>query len=102
VQKGDELTLRVVKVDVKNRRLGLSLKRVSSAEYLDMDMARAYSQTPEERQSFTQKVSETLKTVAKEIREEVEEAVEDVREAVEDVVEKVQDVLDGDDTKAED
>jgi ribosomal protein S1 len=31
------LTLRVVKVDVKNRRLGLSLKRVQSKEYLDID-----------------------------------------------------------------
>lgn len=38
VNEGDELTLRVVKIDVKNRRLGLSLKRVNSAEYLDMDM----------------------------------------------------------------
>jgi small subunit ribosomal protein S1 len=37
VQEGDKLTLRVVKIDVKNRRLGLSLKRVNSAEYLDMD-----------------------------------------------------------------
>jgi small subunit ribosomal protein S1 len=38
VQKGDKLTLRVVKIDVKNRRLGLSLKRVNSAEFLDFDL----------------------------------------------------------------
>lgn len=38
VKEGEKLTLRVVKVDVKNRRLGLSLKRVNSAEYLDVDM----------------------------------------------------------------
>lgn len=38
VNEGDKLTLRVVKIDIKNRRLGLSLKRVNSAEYLDMDM----------------------------------------------------------------
>lgn len=37
VNEGDKLTLRVVKIDVKNRRLGLSLKRVNSAEYLDID-----------------------------------------------------------------
>jgi small subunit ribosomal protein S1 len=37
VNEGEELTLRVVKMDVKNRRLGLSLKRVNSAEYLDLD-----------------------------------------------------------------
>lgn len=38
VSEGDTLTLRVVKIDVKNRRLGLSLKRVNSAEYLDHDL----------------------------------------------------------------
>jgi len=37
VKEGEKLTLRVVKVDVKNRRLGLSLKRVNSAEFLDID-----------------------------------------------------------------
>jgi len=37
VKEGDVLTLRVVKVDIKSRRLGLSLKRVQSKEYLDMD-----------------------------------------------------------------
>ncbi len=35
--EGDTLTLRVVKVDIENRRLGLSLKKVNSPEYLDMD-----------------------------------------------------------------
>lgn len=39
VNENDKLTLRVVKIDIKNRRLGLSLKRVNSAEYLDMDMS---------------------------------------------------------------
>ncbi|MEQ8673688.1 MAG: S1 RNA-binding domain-containing protein [Aggregatilineales bacterium] len=38
VNEGEELTLRVVKIDVKNRRLGLSLKAVNSAMYLDIDL----------------------------------------------------------------
>ncbi|TVR24289.1 MAG: S1 RNA-binding domain-containing protein [Anaerolineaceae bacterium] len=38
VTEGEKLTLRVVKIDVKNRRLGLSLKRVNSSEYLDRDL----------------------------------------------------------------
>lgn len=42
VNEGDKLTLRVVKIDIKNRRLGLSLKKVNSAEYLDLD----WSTTP--------------------------------------------------------
>lgn len=37
VTEGDVLTLRVVKIDVAERRLGLSLKRVNSTEYLDFD-----------------------------------------------------------------
>lgn len=37
VNEGDVLTLRVVKIDVAERRLGLSLKRVNSTEYLDFD-----------------------------------------------------------------
>ncbi|HYO89391.1 MAG TPA: S1 RNA-binding domain-containing protein [Candidatus Limnocylindrales bacterium] len=37
VNEGDELTLRIVKMDIENRRLGLSLKKVNSPEYLDSD-----------------------------------------------------------------
>ena len=42
VKKGDKLTLRVVKIDVRNRRLGLSLRRVNSSEYLDLDWAQDF------------------------------------------------------------
>ncbi len=38
VDVNEKVTLRVVKIDVKNRRLGLSLKGVNSMEYLDRDM----------------------------------------------------------------
>ncbi|MEM6529499.1 MAG: S1 RNA-binding domain-containing protein [Chloroflexota bacterium] len=38
VDVGEELTLRIVKIDVADRRLGLSLKAVNSTEYLDSDM----------------------------------------------------------------
>jgi len=41
VKRGDELTLRIVKIDVKERRLGLSLKSVKSTEYLDLDWEMA-------------------------------------------------------------
>lgn len=37
LQEGQTVTLRVVKIDIENRRLGLSLKRVNSPEYLDVD-----------------------------------------------------------------
>ncbi|MBA3871207.1 MAG: S1 RNA-binding domain-containing protein [Anaerolineae bacterium] len=37
LQEGETVTLRVVKMDIEDRRLGLSLKKVNSAEYLDID-----------------------------------------------------------------
>ena len=43
VNEEDTVTLRVIKVDVRNRRLGLSLKRVNSAEYLDLDLGRDWT-----------------------------------------------------------
>ena len=41
VNRGDELALRIVKIDIKERRLGLSLKSVNSTEYLDLDWEMA-------------------------------------------------------------
>lgn len=43
VNVGDVMTLRIVKIDHKQRRLGLSLKRVDSPEYLDIDWQIAES-----------------------------------------------------------
>jgi small subunit ribosomal protein S1 len=37
VQVGQSLTLRVVKIDVESRRIGLSVRRVASAQYADLD-----------------------------------------------------------------
>ena len=37
VEVGQNLTLRVVKIDPEARRIGLSVRRVSSAQYADMD-----------------------------------------------------------------
>ena len=41
VNRGDELVLRIVKIDIKDRRLGLSLKSVNSTEFLDLDWEMA-------------------------------------------------------------
>jgi small subunit ribosomal protein S1 len=37
VKEGDVLTLRVIRIDPTRRRLGLSLKKASDAEYADLD-----------------------------------------------------------------
>lgn len=45
VKRGDELDLRIVKIDIKERRLGLSLKSVKSTEYLDLDWEMAIQES---------------------------------------------------------
>jgi small subunit ribosomal protein S1 len=42
VAEGDIRTLRVIRIDPDKRRIGLSLKRVASSEYLDMDWQEGY------------------------------------------------------------
>ncbi len=37
VQEGDELTLRIIKIDIDRRRIGLSVRKVDSAAYADLD-----------------------------------------------------------------
>lgn len=41
VKEGDKLTLRVIKVDPERRRIGLSLRKVDSAAYADLDWKMA-------------------------------------------------------------
>ena len=45
VKRGEELVLRIVKIDLKERRLGLSLKSVNSTEYLDLDWEMAIQES---------------------------------------------------------
>lgn len=45
VKRGEELVLRIVKIDIKDRRLGLSLKSVNSTEYLDLDWEMAIQES---------------------------------------------------------
>ncbi len=44
VHEGDEVTLRVIKVEPDRRRIGLSLKRVASAEYAHADWEAAQAE----------------------------------------------------------
>ena len=47
VKEGDVLTLRIIRIDPERRRMGLSLRKVASAEYADLDWRAeldAYSQ----------------------------------------------------------
>ena len=46
VSEGEELTLRIVKIDRAQRRMGLSLKQVDAVDYLEIDLA-TYDQIEE-------------------------------------------------------
>ena len=45
VSRGEEVVLRIVKIDIKDRRLGLSLKSVDSTEFLDLDWEMAIEES---------------------------------------------------------
>jgi small subunit ribosomal protein S1 len=47
VQEGDVRTLRVIRIDPDRRRIGLSLKRVASDDYLDVDWRPEYGESQE-------------------------------------------------------
>jgi small subunit ribosomal protein S1 len=47
VAEGQQVTLRVLKIDPDKRRIGLSLKRAASAEYADADWAQIAASVPD-------------------------------------------------------
>lgn len=47
VKEGDRLRMRVIKVEPERRRIGLSLKRVASAEYAEVDWQTAMAELTE-------------------------------------------------------
>jgi small subunit ribosomal protein S1 len=47
VSEGQQVTLRVLKIDADKRRIGLSLKRASSAEYADTDWEKLAQTMPD-------------------------------------------------------
>ena len=48
VQEGDVVTLRIIRIDPDRRRIGLSIKRVASAEYVDVDWQEREDETDED------------------------------------------------------
>ncbi len=44
VKEGEELTLRIIKIDPERRRIGLSLRKVDSAAYADLDWKMALAE----------------------------------------------------------
>ena len=98
VQEGQILTLRLIKIDMERKRLGLSLKKVASAEYAEIDWQTAMQETdpgeevamevPEEIEDFDAALeSDAADLPPTEISEveELEEAAVEVEEIEEEV-----------------
>jgi small subunit ribosomal protein S1 len=73
VKEGDVVTLRVIKIDPERRRIGLSLRKVDSMAYANMDYEMMLSGQPE-----TAMAEEVIEEVIEEVTEEItEEAAEE-------------------------
>lgn len=48
VKEGDELTLRIIRIDPEARRIGLSLRKVDTLAYADLDLQMALAEAEEE------------------------------------------------------
>jgi small subunit ribosomal protein S1 len=84
VKEGDVVTLRVIKLDTERRRIGLSLRKVDSMAYANMDYEMMLSGQPKATPA-EEVTEEAAKEVADEVAEEVAKGVaEEVAEEVAD------------------
>ena len=71
VKEGDVVTLRVIKIDPERRRIGLSLRKVDSPAYADLDWKMALSGEVGEAPSAPETSTEEAETAQKEEAEPV-------------------------------
>ena len=77
VQEGQKVTLRVIKVDQARKRIGLSLKRVASAEYTDLDWQTMAGRPPApEPAPATPEVEDFDAELDEDFDDEIDEAAE--------------------------
>ena len=101
VKVGDVVTLRILKIEDEDHRIGLSMRRVDSPAYADSDwksLAADFDLNPstegetiatmlgEATPEPVEEVAEAVEEVAAEAPEAVAETVEEAKEAVEEVV----------------
>jgi small subunit ribosomal protein S1 len=105
VKKGDVMTLRVVKVDVAEKRLGLSLKKVFSSEFMDDDIKTAFErpelveiptkpsrikQSLDKARAKGEQIVSDLQEKATQASESLTEKVEEAREEGAEIIEQLQ------------
>ncbi|MBN1890793.1 MAG: S1 RNA-binding domain-containing protein [Thermoflexales bacterium] len=89
VHEGQTLTLRIIKIDAGRRRLGLSLKRVDSAEYAEEDWQRGLADAMQDIDELAAE-AEDAEEAAYESVEQVAELAQEIGQVAEDVVEMAQ------------
>jgi small subunit ribosomal protein S1 len=92
LKEGDTYTLRVLKIDTTNHRIGLSLRRVDSMAYADMDWQSLEGILVVDEKDSTEAVAESaetseLKAEPKKTKKQKVEVVETTEPEVEEVVE---------------
>lgn len=96
VREGDEVTLRVIKIEPERHRIGLSLRKVDSPAYADLDWKNTLAEMVEETDELEEEGEELVEvadTVEAEAEVEAEEAAEEAEvETAVDAVETAEDV----------
>jgi len=87
VKEGDVVTLRVIKIDPERRRIGLSLRKVDSPAYADLDWKMALAEEIGEAQESEKKEDETEESQP--VEEETVEAPDVEASEVEELVTEV-------------
>jgi small subunit ribosomal protein S1 len=86
VKEGDVVTLRVIKIDAERRRIGLSLRKVDSAQYADLDWKMMISTEVQDSQKEKSEAEASIQDQPEaeasiEDQPEVEASIEDQPEA---------------------
>ncbi len=84
VHEGDRLTLRIIKVEPDRRRIGLSLRKVDSTEFADMDWQQAMQEIDDEGDEVEDEIVDFDADLESELEGEFEEPPEADMEAAED------------------
>ncbi len=125
LKEGEVVTLRIIKIEEETHRIGLSMRRVDSPAYTDLDwktltnefdvedlsdeLAEAKAKVEETSEDLVEdagdKVEETkeqAEEVVEDVAQEVEEAEEQAEETIEDVAEEAEETIEDVAEEAED
>jgi len=97
IKVGDVVTLRILKIEDEDHRIGLSMRRVDSPAYADSDwkyLAADFDLNPStEGETIATMLGEATPEPVEEVKAAVEEVIAEVPEVVEETVEEVQEVV---------